>query len=112
MAGAFVSGYQPLNSATQGVSVSAGGVQTLQLSTGGAFGGDQYLVLASGSGTSPGLPIGGGFVLPLNVDNWFLQSLQSPNVLPFGNTGGNLDPFGRAVATITVPSGSHRRWRD
>lgn len=105
LAGNFVSDYRPLNSATQGISVSTGGVQTLQLSTGGAFGGDQYLVLASGSGTSPGLPIGGGLVLPLNLDNWFLLSLQSPNQLPFGNTGGNLDPFGKAIATITVPSG-------
>lgn len=105
LAGSFVSTYRPLNSATQGVSVSTGGVQTLQLSTGGAFGGDQYLVLASGSGTSPGLPIGGGLVLPLNIDPWFLQSLQSPNVLPFGNTGGNLDSLGRAIATITVPPG-------
>ncbi|MAB77799.1 MAG: hypothetical protein CMJ89_00470 [Planctomycetes bacterium] len=105
LAGSFNSTYRPLNSATQGVSVSTGGVQTLQLSTGGSFGGDQYLVLASGSGTSPGLAIGGGLVLPLNFDNWFLQSYQSPNVLPFGNTGGALDSMGRAVATITVPTG-------
>lgn len=105
MTGNLVADHQPPNAGTQGISASAGGVQTLVLSTGGPFGGDPFWVLASGSGTSPGTPIGGGFVLPLNADAWFLQSIQAPNQPPFGNNMGTLDAVGKAVATITVPPG-------
>ncbi len=105
LTGTLNASYQRLNSDTQTISVSQGGVQTLYLSTGGSFGGGNYGVLASASGTVPGTPIGGGFVLPLNFDALFLQTYQMPNLPPLGNTFSTLDGFGRGVATVTVPGG-------
>lgn len=105
LTGSLIADYQPLNSDTLTVSVSTGGVQTLQVSTGGNFGGDMYAVLASSSGTSPGIILPGGLILPLNPDPTFVASINNANMPPLGNTIGTLDAFGRAVATITVPGG-------
>jgi hypothetical protein len=53
-------------------------------------------------GKSPGIPIGGGRVLPLNPDPLFFGSiLGGPPV--FGDFAGLLDGNGRATAKLWIP---------
>ena len=103
------------------------GESTLSASTGGRVSfalapaappGAPYLLLASASGTRPGLPLPGPALLPLNRDPWFLFSLRAagdPRVLP-GSVGA-LDADGRAEAELVAPPGaltaligSHLSW--
>jgi hypothetical protein len=63
-----------------------------------------YFVLASLSGTSPGVALSGG-VLPLNPDGLFYASLSAPNGPLFQQTLGVLDSAGRASAAVLVPAG-------
>lgn len=63
-----------------------------------------YLVLASLSGTDPGVPLAFG-TLPLNPDAVLDLSLGSPNVGPFVNTLGATDAAGHAEAAIRLDPG-------
>jgi hypothetical protein len=94
-----------LGTDTHLLSVVEGGTQQLHLRAGVANAGRSYLVLGSESGTSPGTFLG-SLWLPLNTDEWFLFTLRNPNLSPLGNTEGQLDPLGAAVATISLPPGS------
>ncbi|MBI4879213.1 MAG: hypothetical protein HY812_06080 [Planctomycetes bacterium] len=88
------------------VSVATGGTVTLSLNAGAANAGRPYWLLGSLSGASPGLAIGGGLVLPLNVDAWLLYTIQIPNnATPYTQNRSSLDGLGHATATLTVPSG-------
>lgn len=86
------------------ISVSAGGTANFDLIAGSEHAGDQYLVLGSAAGTTPGTVLD-GMLLPLNVDGYFLTMLSFPNVFPFVNTTGFLDANGRATASFTLPAG-------
>ena len=66
--------------------------------------GDLYLVLGSGSGTTPGLTFN-GLNLPLNFDGWFTTTISSANSFPFTQTFGTLDANGRSGAAFTLPAG-------
>ncbi|QDU68354.1 DUF1028 domain-containing protein [Engelhardtia mirabilis] len=63
-----------------------------------------YLVLASLSGTAPGVPLGFG-TLPLNPDPLVDLSLVQPNQGPFVNTLGSTDALGHAAAGLSIPPG-------
>lgn len=87
------------------LSVAAGGSQTLNINLGTAHALELYLMLGNFSGTAPGTPAGNGFLLPLNVDSYFLQTLSAPNTPPLSGSFGSLDAQGRASATFTLPAG-------
>jgi hypothetical protein len=90
---------------TEGLSLSAGGMQNFSI----AFPGrpnEAYWIFGSGTGTSPGLPLGGGLVLPLNFDGYFQLTLFKPNLGIFSNFIGTLDGSGEASAAFNLPSGS------
>jgi hypothetical protein len=86
-----------------------GGSVALTLDAGAAAAGAPYIVLASASGTAPGVPLpgvsqlGSAPVLPLVRDGWLLASLFAPNAPPYTNSAGVLDAAGRAVAHFTLP---------
>ena len=84
------------------ISLNLGGSQTWQLNAGISKAGWPYLILGSGSGTSPGFPIN-DVVLPLVVDAYTVYSLQSANKGPFSNTVGVLDAAGKTTASLTLP---------
>jgi glucose/arabinose dehydrogenase len=93
-----------LSAIWQNLSISQGGTQYLELNAGAGQAGNLYFVLGSASGTTPGLTVDGQN-LPLNFDTYFSLSLSSPNVTPFANTLGVLNPQGRASARVRVPAG-------
>jgi hypothetical protein len=62
------------------------------------------LILASLSGVSPGIPLGGA-VLPLQFDALFALSLAHPNGQLFQGTAGLLDAAGRGSAQVVLPPG-------
>ncbi len=87
------------------VSVVAGGSVKLDLVHGSRQSGAAYYVLASASGTSPGISVH-GHTLPLNPDDLFTWTVNNPNSPPIlTQTVGTLDAVGRANATINIPSG-------
>ena len=87
------------------LSMSSGGVQTMTLFPGVAFGGDFYWMLGSVSGTSPGIDIAGVNV-PLNFDPYTSLTLSMP-LLPgvFMGFLNVFDPEGLATASFSVGPG-------
>ena len=93
-----------LEADVESVSLSTGGVQTLQFSLGPKHDFQTYLLLGSASGTGPGVSID-GWKLPLNPDPYFDWVATQANQLPFTNTFGVFDETGMTTASITVPPG-------
>ncbi|MDF1800039.1 MAG: hypothetical protein P1V81_12750 [Planctomycetota bacterium] len=95
----------PLYSDTLALSVAFGGTQTFQLAAPAAS--QLYLLLGTGSGTSPGTPVP-GFVLPLNLDAYLLHTLLAPNKPPLVGSFGLLAPApgggGQATASLILPA--------
>ena len=88
------------------VSLSAGGLQTLQLDTCPPAPGKVYGILGSDFGTSPGLPVG-GFTLPLNPGPYFTATANTLGAGgPIQGSSGTLGASGAAEATLTVPPGT------
>ncbi|MEO0650059.1 MAG: hypothetical protein AAFZ65_05225, partial [Planctomycetota bacterium] len=88
------------------LSLSAGGQVDFTLFTRPEVSADFYWLLGSLSGTAPGLPLGPGIVLPLNVDALFNLSLSS-NTAPFGNNFGAPDTLGVGDSSFTLPAGTN-----
>lgn len=89
------------------VSLLAGGVQNMTLDAGAAHANSFYRVLGTFTGTSPGIGLPTGEILPLNFDAYFRLTLRSPGLSPFfGGFKGNLSPTGTGVASFTVPVAS------
>ncbi len=63
-----------------------------------------YWLLGTLSGTSPGFPFG-GLTIPLNVDAYFLLTVNAANTGPFVDTLGGFGPGGTASASIAIPPG-------
>lgn len=61
-----------------------------------------YYVLAASTGVSPGLPVPGGAIVPMNADAVFLLSLTAPSLFLVG-FAGFLDANGLAAAALVVP---------
>lgn len=87
------------------LSIAAGGSQVMELSTSAQNGGRLYFVLGSISGTSPGLPIGDGVVLPLEYDAYFDLTIANPNSALLGPSLALLDPLGEAACQFNLPAG-------
>ena len=62
-----------------------------------------YLVVWGGSGTSPGLPLGPGVTLPLNLDALTQVGLSGLNGPVFGQFLGSFDAQGLGRATFALP---------
>ncbi|MEO0650666.1 MAG: DUF1028 domain-containing protein [Planctomycetota bacterium] len=94
--------FAPLHAGLAAVSVGTGGTVPLTLNGGAPEA--PFLVLASASGTEPGVPLGPG-TLPLNPDAVTDLSLFDANGVLFQGTFGELDGEGRASAAIVLPGG-------
>jgi hypothetical protein len=62
-----------------------------------------YLIAWTGSGTTPGIPLAPGLVLPLNYDPFTQLGLDMLNGPVFGSFLGILDAQGLGQATFTLP---------
>jgi len=96
---------QELAGDTTSLSVSSGGVLTFSLQGDTHLAGLPYLLLGSFGGTVPGFPVD-GLNLPLNLDSYFLYTLQFANQGPLGQTFGVFNSSGQGTATFTLPAGS------
>lgn len=88
------------------LSISQGDKQVLTLDAGQQHAFKSYFLLASASGTTPGIQLDGAHVLPLNMDSLLLHTRVAPNTMPLARSFGLLDIQGRAQATFYVPAGS------
>lgn len=85
---------QPVVSATSGQRV------TMTIAAGPANAGRMYVVLGSTHGTSPGLTLPGGMVLPVAPDRYTQYTQHFPNSPILSNSFGTLDVNGRATVTF------------
>lgn len=85
--------------------LDAGGATLLELDLGASFGGLPYVILGTASGTSPGIPLGGAGLLPLNADGYLAFVLGHPTAAVYDAFLGTFDGDGRAEAGIAVPTG-------
>ncbi|MBM3984543.1 MAG: hypothetical protein FJ296_02440 [Planctomycetes bacterium] len=95
----------PLTSDVHELPWSATVQQNLALDLGRAHAGDDYFVLGSLTGTSPGLALPSGTTLPLNDDFYFVFTLTSGNSPVLTDFSGTLDRAGAAAAQFNVPAG-------
>lgn len=95
----------PLVSGPDAISLGAPEPVVFLLDRPQASAGQIYLLLGSASGTTPGLPLAPGVVLPLEFDAYFQFSLQSAGSPPFVGTLGLLGSAGNARATLNLPPG-------
>jgi len=97
---------KPLHVGIDELSAAEGSDTKFVVNLGAGAGSHPFVLLGSASGTSPGIPLGGGATLPLNED-WFLSTmlnLAGSPVLP-GSIGA-LDANGRAEAMLVLPGGA------
>ena len=90
-----------LTSDVASLSAAAGGTANLGLLGPALTNPPPYLLLASASGTTPGLPIG-PVVLPLNFDGVVVLSFVLRNSAQFVNTDGTLLPDGTQAAQFVA----------
>ena len=83
-------------------SISRGGSVEMRL---GGDPNETFLILASITGTAPGIPLGSGLELPLVIDGWFNNMLANPGAGVVEGALGTLGPDGTASAQFTVPTG-------
>ena len=84
------------------VSAATGGTVGFQIRVGPNHAGESYLMVASGSGTSPGVTIAGGVHVPLNPDFWTTLSISFANSAIFPGSAGVLDAKGASTAQMNT----------
>jgi len=95
---------KPLLSAdASSISASTGGVVNFTLETDPSLAGRTYVLLGSASGTTPGTPLPGGGVLPLNRGPIFQYILSNLNSNFLANFQGVFDASGMSTATLNIP---------
>ena len=87
-------------------SLSLGGHSEYHIDFDVAHAGDIHVLVGTLSGTSPGLSLANGFVLPLNYDAYTDISLAYANSPLFVNSIGVLDAAGDGRTRVFVPPGS------
>ncbi|MFY9341107.1 MAG: sialidase family protein [Planctomycetota bacterium] len=85
------------------LSAAGGGSATFDIRVGPNHAGQNYVLLATGSGTSPGIPLGPGLLLPINWDVWTDLSLQFAGSAVLPNSTGTLNGEGAAQAQLVLP---------
>jgi len=93
----------PLTADVFAISLATGGQQSITLDASSALAGGLYLTAGSANGTSPGIPLPGGLLLPLQPDAYFSLTLGSGS--PIAGAIGTLDGNGMAQMSITLPAG-------
>jgi len=102
----FLINGETLESDVKQISASTGGAANLSLYAGNYNANRTYLILANMTGGNPGTPLPGGQVtLPLNWDLMTNIALDYLNTSYFAKFYGNLDNFGNASATFSIPPG-------
>jgi len=86
------------------ISATTGGSVQFKLSPGVSYSGKIYLMLGSVTGTSPGTPVKGGAVMPINFDLFTNLVLAYLNTPLFDKFTGIVDATGQASATFTAGS--------
>ncbi|MBI4881543.1 MAG: hypothetical protein HY812_18045 [Planctomycetes bacterium] len=85
------------------ISAATGDTVEFWLNAGAAAAGRSYLLLGSGSGTSPGLPLpGGAATLPLNADALTTLTILMANSAVFSGFQGTLDATGHGEALLNT----------
>ena len=97
---------RPLFSTSTLLPLAAGGSQVLEVDLGPDAAGWWYWMLGSGAGSHPGLDLGGGDLLPLNYDKYFLLTATKPFLGIFSGFLGSLPGDGAASASLTLPPGT------
>lgn len=89
---------------TTQASLAQFGEQWLHFRPEPSFAGGYFALLGSASGTSPGIDIGAGVVLPLVYDAYFVNTATGFG--PFYDGQGWIDDEARAAVRIFVPNGT------
>lgn len=97
---------QPLVALPANVSLSSGGRHELFLAAGPARAGHVYFVVGSATGTSPGVPLGGGFEAPIVPDAYTTFTLSAFNGVLLRETVGVLGADGGGHAALALPAGT------
>jgi hypothetical protein len=97
----------PLWASTATLSTSGGGQLGFVLNAGPAHAGRAWVLLASNAGSSPGVRLPGGLILPLNWDPVLDATLQGVFGGLFPNLVGLLGPTGRAPTVFEFPPGTY-----
>lgn len=87
------------------LSLQSGGSQSFDLSGGVASAGQMGFLVGSLSGTSPGIDLGGGLILPLVFDAYTDYSVKNPNTPLLSGSFSGLDGQGHAEASLNLPPG-------
>lgn len=95
----------PLWASRPAVTWAAGGDVDFVLQPGAAAANRSYLLLASNSGSVPGLLVAPGVVLPLNRDSVMEAFFYATVFGQLPSFAGQLDADGRARASLTIPGG-------
>ncbi len=98
----------PLHVGVDTISATSGATLPFTLQD-AAGAGSAFLLVASGSGTEPGLVVGPHH-LPLNPDALLLRSLNRAGTGAFLGSIGRLDGTGRAETTLRLPPGALVNW--
>jgi hypothetical protein len=94
----------PLSLSSNAISAGSGGKVSFSLHAEAANAGRNYLVLGGVTGTSPGTPLPGGLILPVNWDVFTDLTLSLMNSPIFSNFMGTLDATGKANALLDAPA--------
>jgi hypothetical protein len=101
----YSSRHLALTSDSHAISLRSGGAQILRLQANPDDAGKAFHILGSLSGTTPGVPIGGGLVLPLNLDPYLWLTAAHPDLAPVSPSVGWLDASSHAAAAFILPRG-------
>ena len=85
------------------LSAASGGVIDLKLDAGASHAGRSYFVLGSLSGMHPGIPLGSGVTVPLNLDLFTYLAVELVNSPACVDFSGTLDGLGGRTATLNAP---------
>jgi hypothetical protein len=97
---------EPLVAAPAALSLAEGGRHELYLAAGQERAGHVYFVLGSASGSTPGVPVAGGFTVPLVPDAYTNLTLAGANGVMLRSTLGVLDGAGGGHAALALPAGT------
>lgn len=87
------------------VSTSTGGVQQMVYVPGPSQAGNLYLIAGSLSGWTPGLPLGGGLVMPINYDAFTDLTIALAGSVVLPGTEGTVPTGGILAPQVVVPPG-------
>jgi hypothetical protein len=94
-----------LSSPRTTVSISSPLPVTLDLHGGTPWGNRFYWLIGTAAGTTPGIALGGGLILPINPDPYTGFTITNPNTSVLSNNVGNLSPIGQSTAVFNLPLG-------